>query len=184
MKSPVHNGSYSVGSISFEMLNLTALTHVTLRYRKISDSEITKQTTTPTNIPTSSTATTPATIPATTPTSLPYNTSTTDQTPSNQWIGNFTMKYQGYSRWTHSARNFAEGEYELQIFGMASEYSYPTSPDRVIGTVMLENTIFFHVDKEEIDWGPILILGFAAVVALASAAFVGFWLIRRRRLLV
>jgi hypothetical protein len=176
MKSPIHNGSYSVGVISFEMLNLTALTRVTFRYREISkENETTNQTTVPTNIPT--------TTPATTPTTTPLNT-TSSETPPNEWTGNFTMKYQGYSRWTHSARNFDEGEYELQIFGLAEDYSYPTSPDRVIGSVVLMNTIHFKVVKTEVDWMPVIVLGFAAVVALASAAFIGFWILRRRQALI
>ncbi|UCG03869.1 MAG: hypothetical protein JSW11_07760 [Candidatus Heimdallarchaeota archaeon] len=179
MKSPMHNGTYSAGAISFELLNLTSLTHVSFRYREVTESEITNQSTTPTSIPTS----TPATTPATTTSTIPITT-TTNESSTDEWQGNFTMKYQGYSRWTHSAKNFDEGEYEIQIFGLAPDYSYPTSPDRVIGTVLLENTIRFRVVKTEIDWLPIIGLGFAAAVVLASAAFIAFWIIKRRQALI
>ncbi|MFX0211879.1 MAG: hypothetical protein ACFFDT_38240, partial [Candidatus Hodarchaeota archaeon] len=173
MKSPVHNGTYAAGSISFEMLNLTTLNrdHVFFRYRMISGSE----TTTPT--------TSPTTTPTTTPTTSQVPNETETITIGN-WSKNYTLKYQGYSRWTHGAINFGAGEYELQVFGLATDYSYPTSPDRVIGSVLLENAIKFHVVKTEIDWMPIIVLSFAAIVALTSAAFVAYWIIRRSRALV
>jgi len=165
MKSPVHNGTYAAGSISFEMLNLTTLNRdqVYFRYRMISGSE----TTTPTTSPVTS--------------QVPNDTTAI---VVGNWSENYKLKYQGYSRWTHGGIIFEEGEYELQVFGLAVNYSYPTSPDRFIDSVLLENAIKFHVVKTEIDWGPIIVGGFAAAVLIAGAAFVAFWIIRRRRALV
>ncbi len=152
MKSPQHNGNYSVGPISFEMLNLTTLSTVSgevyFRYREKSQA----------------------------------NNQTQNQTAT--WSKNYTLKYQGFSRWTHGEISFKKGEYEFQIFGLATNYSYPTSPDRIIGSVLLDNMILFRVVEVEIDWGTIILIGFAGAVVLASAAFVAAILIRRRRALV
>lgn len=162
MKRPEHNGTYSAGAISFEMLNLTSVVpdSVKFRYRKISEANQTVNQT---------------------------NNGDFDLTANetiNDWSENFTLKYQGYSRFTHGAINFDEGEYELQVYATATDYSYPTSPDRIIGEVLLMNSIRFHVKETKIDWGLIIIIGFAAVVALAAAAFVSYWIVKRRRALV
>ncbi|MHA1966208.1 MAG: hypothetical protein ACW964_00275 [Candidatus Hodarchaeales archaeon] len=156
MKSPEHNETYAAGTISFEMLNLTTLSlnKDEVYFRFRKIS------------------------------SGEEINQTTNQSITHEWSDNYTLKYQGYSRWSHGGINFGTGEYELQVFGLATDYSYPTSPDRIIGSILLKNAIRFYVIKEEVDWGPIIILGFSSVIVLAGAAFITFWLRKRRRALI
>ena len=156
MRTPEHNKTYAAGTISFEMLNLTTLSldQKEVYFRFRKIS------------------------------SSEEINQTTNQSITSEWSNNYTLKYQGYSRWSHGGINFETGEYELQVFGLATDYSYPTSPDLIIGSILLKNSIRFYVIKEEFDWGPIIILGFSSVIVLAGAAFISFWLRKRRRALI
>jgi hypothetical protein len=156
MRSPEHNETYAAGTISFEMLNLTTLS---LNQEEVyfRFREIS---------------------------SGEESNQTTNQSIPYEWSDNFSLKYQGYSRWSHGGIDFGTGEFELQVFGLATNYSYPTSPSRIIGSILLKNSIRFYVIKEEFDWGPIIILGFSSVIVLAGAAFISFWLRKRRRALI
>ncbi len=99
----------------------------------------------------------------------------------SDWSDNFSMSYKGYSRWVHNAITFSEGTFELEVYGNATAYTIPSSPDLIIGEEQLTNSIIFYVSKTEFDWTPIIVLGGTSVMILSAIGLAAF-LIRRRRL--
>ena len=154
MKSPEHNTTYTSDSLSFEMLNLTILDTASVYFRY---RKINDEKSTD---------------------------ETSNQTLPSTWSQNYSLTYKGYSRWTHGAIPFANGVYELQVFGLATDYSYPTSPDRIIGSILLTNSLRFRVAYPGVDWETIIVYGFSGAMLLAGVALVVFFLRKRRLALV
>lgn len=100
------------------------------------------------------------------------------------WSKNYTMSYQGYSRWTRSALTFSEGVYELQVFGLATNYAYPATPDIILEEQKLMNSIIFAIAKAEPDYTPILVIGGGTIILASIAGVIAFFLRRRKRILV
>lgn len=115
---PEHNKTFDTVTMSVEILNLTALDSAWVRYREIDDS------------------------------------SRYEVADSDEWSENISLKYgHGFfgvqeGTWSSPSIKFENGkEYELQVFGLASNYTYPTAPDRPLPQVLLTNKIQFLVDN-------------------------------------
>lgn len=110
------------------------------------------------------------------------NATESNETESIGWSDNYTMTYKGFSRWTHKALTFEEGKYELQVVGLAFNYSYPATPDIVFENKSLMNTIIFSVtpaEKPEVDLGAVILIA-AGALTLVSAIGIAAFLIRRK----
>ncbi|MHA2365787.1 MAG: hypothetical protein ACXAC7_17650 [Candidatus Hodarchaeales archaeon] len=153
MVSPEHEGTYQT-SPRVEMLNLTSLNEAYFRYREITDENRLE---------------------------LPN---------SDEWSdNNYTLSYgKGLfgletGTWSSGAVNFADGkEYELEVFGVATNYSFPTSPDRGLPGTLLSSRIRFSVkNTDPFGLTPNFYRNVAiGVVAILALAAVGVIIYRRR----
>ncbi|MFX0061905.1 MAG: hypothetical protein ACFFC7_06925 [Candidatus Hermodarchaeota archaeon] len=119
-----------------------------------------------------------------------YRKADTNQTSGwSTWTENIPLYYQGYSRWSSSVNfldpgiSFDPGYYELQVSGLALNYSYPASPETQM-SIVLENTVFFTVNETVpfniADWLPIIAVGGIGFCVIVLA--VAIWIWRRRQL--
>ncbi|MFW9990812.1 MAG: hypothetical protein ACFFD4_02010, partial [Candidatus Odinarchaeota archaeon] len=108
-----------------------------------------------------------------------------DQNDDSDWSGNFSLKYKGYSRWTSSGVTFKPGEYALQVFGLATNYTHPTAPNRPIGEVLLENVVYFGVNATQ-PFDIMTLIPFMAIgaVIIGGMGLAAAFIIRRRRALL
>jgi hypothetical protein len=108
------------------------------------------------------------------------NDSEPSNTGSSDWVGNYTMTYQGFSRWTHKALAFDVGSYELQIFGLAPSYFYPSNPEIILENESLMNTIKFYVISIKTSDIGRIVLFTGVIISIVSAIGVISYLIRKR----
>ncbi|MHA2363280.1 MAG: hypothetical protein ACXAC7_04940 [Candidatus Hodarchaeales archaeon] len=153
MVSPEHEGSYQT-SPRVEMLNLTSLDEAYFRYREITDENRLE---------------------------LPNPDEWSDR--------NYTL---GYGKglfgletgtWSSGEVNFADNkEYEIEVFGVATNYTYPTSPDRGLPGTLLSSRIRFTVNNTDpFGLTPAFYRNVAiGVVAILALAAVGVIFYRRR----
>jgi hypothetical protein len=152
MVSPEHGGKYK-SSPNVEMLNLTSLNEAYFRYREITDDN------------------------------------RLDLPNPAEWSKNYTLNYgKGLfgletGTWTSGEANFADSkEYEIEVFGVATNYTFPTSPDRGLPGTLLSSRIRFTVKNTDPlgltpEFYRNVVIG---VVALLALAFVGVIIYRRR----